>query len=83
MTSLAFVLGALPLLMSTGAGSGARSAIGSAVVGGMISGTALAIFLVPLLFVMVMKVFARKVIPPIDTPALDIDHAVTHQDTLQ
>jgi multidrug efflux pump len=83
MTSLAFVLGALPLLMSTGAGSGARSAIGSAVVGGMISGTALAIFLVPLLFVMVMKVFARKVTPPIDTPALDIDHAVTHQDTLQ
>jgi multidrug efflux pump len=60
MTSLAFVLGALPLLTSTGAGAGARSALGSAVVGGMISGTVLAIFFVPLLFVVVMKLFARR-----------------------
>jgi hydrophobe/amphiphile efflux-1 (HAE1) family protein len=60
MTSLAFVLGSLPLLTSTGAGAGARSALGSAVVGGMISGTVLAIFFVPLLFVVVMKLFARR-----------------------
>jgi multidrug efflux pump len=64
MTSLAFVLGALPLLTSTGAGAGARSALGSAVVGGMISGTVLAIFFVPLLFVVVMKLFARREAQP-------------------
>jgi multidrug efflux pump len=60
MTSLAFVLGALPLMLSTGAGAGARSALGAAVIGGMISGTVLAIFFVPLLFVVVMKLFARQ-----------------------
>ena len=64
MTSLAFVLGALPLLTSTGAGAGARSALGSAVVGGMISGTVLAIFFVPLLFVVVMKLFAGRAAQP-------------------
>ena len=71
MTSLAFVLGTLPLLTSTGAGAGARSALGSAVVGGMISGTVLAIFFVPLLFVVVMKLFARQVIPPTAAQAFD------------
>jgi hydrophobe/amphiphile efflux-1 (HAE1) family protein len=68
MTSLAFVLGALPLLTSTGAGAGARSALGSAVVGGMISGTVLAIFFVPLLFVVVMKLFER----PARQPTLEL-----------
>ncbi len=60
MTSLAFILGALPLMLSTGAGAGARSALGAAVIGGMVSGTVLAIFFVPLLFVVVMKLFARQ-----------------------
>jgi multidrug efflux pump subunit AcrB len=68
MTSLAFVLGSLPLLTSTGAGAGARSALGSAVVGGMISGTVLAIFFVPLLFVVVMKLFER----PAKQPTLEL-----------
>lgn len=72
MTSLAFVLGALPLLMSIGAGAGARSALGSAVVGGMISGTVLAIFFVPLLFVVVMKLFAWQTAPKADEPTLDL-----------
>jgi hydrophobe/amphiphile efflux-1 (HAE1) family protein len=71
MTSLAFVLGALPLLTSAGAGAAARSALGSAVVGGMISGTVLAIFFVPLLFVVVMKLFARQVTPT-DAPGFDL-----------
>jgi multidrug efflux pump len=71
MTSLAFVLGALPLLTSTTAGAAARSALGSAVVGGMISGTVLAIFFVPLLFVVVMKLFTRQVRPPA-APALEL-----------
>ncbi|MBL8266535.1 efflux RND transporter permease subunit [Steroidobacter sp.] len=68
MTSLAFILGALPLMLSTGAGAGARSALGAAVIGGMVSGTVLAIFFVPLLFVVVMKLFARQPASPNDAP---------------
>jgi hydrophobe/amphiphile efflux-1 (HAE1) family protein len=68
MTSLAFVLGSLPLMLSMGAGAGARSALGAAVIGGMISGTVLAIFFVPLLFVVVMKLFVRQTPPATDAP---------------
>ena len=57
MTSLAFILGVLPLALSTGAGAGSQNAIGTAVVGGMLSATFLAIFLVPLFFVVVLHVF--------------------------
>jgi multidrug efflux pump len=57
MTSLAFILGVTPLAISTGAGSGSQNAIGTAVVGGMISATVLAIFLVPLFFVVVLGIF--------------------------
>ena len=57
MTSLAFVLGVLPLMLGTGAGAGAQNALGTAVVGGMVSGTVLAIFFVPLFFVMVRRLF--------------------------
>jgi hydrophobe/amphiphile efflux-1 (HAE1) family protein len=60
MTSMAFILGVLPLMLGKGAGSGAQNALGTAVVGGMISGTVLAIFFVPLFFVVVMRLFARK-----------------------
>jgi HAE1 family hydrophobic/amphiphilic exporter-1/multidrug efflux pump len=60
MTSLAFVLGVLPLMVSTGAGAGAQNALGTAVVGGMVSGTALALLFVPLFFVVVQKVFVRR-----------------------
>jgi multidrug efflux pump len=63
MTSLAFALGVLPLALSTGAGSGSQNAIGTGVLGGMISATALGIFFVPLFFVMVRKVFKGKVKP--------------------
>lgn len=59
MTSLAFVLGVLPLVISTGAGSASQNAIGTGVAGGMISGTILAIFLVPVFFVVVSKIVAR------------------------
>ena len=51
MTSLAFILGCIPLAISTGAGSAARSALGTTVVGGMTVATAFSIFLVPVLFV--------------------------------
>ncbi|MFT5060242.1 MAG: multidrug efflux pump [Polaromonas sp.] len=53
MTSLAFSLGVLPLVLSSGAGSGGRTAIGSGVLGGTISATVLGIFFVPLFFVVV------------------------------
>ncbi len=59
MTSLAFVLGVLPLVISTGAGSASQNAIGTGVAGGMISGTVLAIFLVPVFFVVVSKIVTR------------------------
>ncbi len=59
MTSLAFVFGVLPLAISTGPGSGGRHAIGRAVVGGMLSATVLAIFFVPVFFVLVKTLFKR------------------------
>jgi len=60
MTSLAFIFGVLPLAVATGAGAGAQNAIGRAVVGGMLSATALGIFFVPMFFVVVSRLFARK-----------------------
>jgi len=57
MTSLAFVFGTLPLAIATGAGAGARIAIGTSVVGGMISGTFLVILFVPHFFVLVLGAF--------------------------
>ena len=50
MTSLAFILGVLPLAISTGAGAGARHSVGTGVMGGMLAATFLAIFFVPLFF---------------------------------
>lgn len=61
MTSLAFTFGVLPLALSTGAGAVSRQAIGTGVIGGMIGGTVLAIFFVPLLFYIVRKKFPPKV----------------------
>ncbi|MEH8230677.1 efflux RND transporter permease subunit [Aeromonas veronii] len=59
MTSLAFILGVLPLVISSGAGASSRNAIGTGVMGGMISATLLAIFFVPLFFVLVMRYFTK------------------------
>jgi HAE1 family hydrophobic/amphiphilic exporter-1/multidrug efflux pump len=59
MTSFAFVFGVLPLALSTGAGSGGQNAIGWAVVGGMLSATVLAIFFVPLFFLVVKRLFRQ------------------------
>ena len=60
MTSLAFGLGVVPLAISTGVGSGAQNAIGTGVLGGMMSSTFLGIFFVPLFFVIVERLFAKK-----------------------
>ncbi|MDT7953435.1 MAG: efflux RND transporter permease subunit [Acetobacteraceae bacterium] len=60
MTSIAFILGVAPLAIATGAGSGGQNAIGTGVVGGMLSATVLAIFLVPLFFVAILRMFGVK-----------------------
>ena len=57
MTSFAFIFGVLPLAISNGAGSGGQHAIGTGVIGGMVSATVLAIFFVPLFFVLVRRLF--------------------------
>ncbi|TPW30404.1 efflux RND transporter permease subunit [Pararhizobium mangrovi] len=59
MTSLAFTLGVLPLAFATGASAGSQNAIGTGVMGGMISATVLAIFFVPIFFVFVMRLLGR------------------------
>jgi multidrug efflux pump len=60
MTSLAFGLGVLPLAIAAGAGSGAQRAIGTGVLGGMIFGTLLGVFFIPLFYVVVHRLFNRK-----------------------
>ena len=57
MTSLAFILGVLPLVLATGAGSASQRAIGTGVMGGMITATLLAVFFVPVFFVVVRRIF--------------------------
>ncbi|KDB51451.1 hydrophobe/amphiphile efflux-1 (HAE1) family protein [Sphaerotilus natans subsp. natans DSM 6575] len=57
MTSFAFILGVLPLAISTGAGSASQRAIGTGVMGGMITATVLAVFLVPVFFVVIRRLF--------------------------
>src|SRR5512135_451724 len=60
MTSFAFILGVLPLAISTGAGANGRHAIGTGVMGGMITATVLAVFLVPVFFVVIRRIFPSK-----------------------
>jgi multidrug efflux pump len=60
MTSLAFTLGVLPLVLAKGAGSGSQNAIGTGVMGGMLSATFLAIFYVPIFFVIIRNIFKMK-----------------------
>ncbi|MFO7570339.1 MAG: efflux RND transporter permease subunit, partial [Smithellaceae bacterium] len=60
MTSLAFGFGVLPLTITTGAGAGAQNAIGTSVLGGMITATILVVLFVPLFFVLIEKVFGRQ-----------------------
>src|SRR3546814_18319194 len=60
MTSLAFILGVLPLALASSAGSGSQNAIGTSVIGGMLTATFLAIFFVPLFFVAMLQLFRVK-----------------------
>ncbi len=60
MTSLAFGFGVLPLAMTTGAGAGAQNAIGTSVLGGMITATLLVVIFSPLFYVLIENLFGRK-----------------------
>ncbi|AWH87830.1 efflux RND transporter permease subunit [Limnobaculum parvum] len=73
MTSLAFMLGVLPLALSTGAGSGSQNAVGTGVLGGMISATILAIFFVPVFFVVVRRRFSKR------GEDIEHTHAIEHK----
>ncbi|MGI4730254.1 MAG: efflux RND transporter permease subunit [Janthinobacterium lividum] len=74
MTSLAFIFGVFPLAIANGAGAGGQNAIGRAVVGGMFSATVLAIFFVPMFFVVVLRLFGQHG----DHGQGDADAHVTH-----
>ena len=65
MTSFAFILGVMPLVISTGAGSASRNAIGTGVAGGMFAATAIGIFLIPVFYVVVRRIFkgGAKAVP--------------------
>jgi len=60
MTSMAFIVGTLPLALSSGAGANSRISIGSGIVGGTLTATVLAIFFVPLFFVIVRRIFPKR-----------------------
>jgi multidrug efflux pump len=60
MTSFAFILGVMPLVISTGAGSASQNAIGTGVAGGMLAATVLGIFFVPVLYVVVRRIFKAR-----------------------
>ena len=63
MTSMAFILGVLPLAIASGAGSESQNAIGVGVMGGMISATVLAVVFVPVFFVLIYRLFVRRATP--------------------
>jgi multidrug efflux pump len=69
MTSMAFLLGVLPLAIASGAGSASQNSIGTGVIGGTLAATFLATFLIPMFFVVVMKKLTKEETPPGDKPA--------------
>ncbi|MGN6553817.1 MAG: efflux RND transporter permease subunit, partial [Verrucomicrobiota bacterium] len=71
MTSLAFILGVMPLVLTRGAGSASQNAIGTGVAGGMFAATALGIFMVPVFYVVVMRLFKRKPKPQSPQPSAE------------
>jgi len=77
MTSLAFMFGVFPLVIASGAGAQSRIEIGTAVIGGMLTATVLAIFYIPLFFVLVRKIFRHHDLTPEERAAAD---AQRHQE---
>ncbi|CAI3787304.1 putative efflux pump membrane transporter TtgB [Pseudomonas sp. MM227] len=82
MTSLAFILGVVPLAISSGAGSGSQHAIGTGVIGGMITATVLAIFWVPMFYVAVSSMFKSKYDKEHEKDKGN-DKAITHEEAGQ
>ncbi len=81
MTSLAFILGVLPLAVATGAASQARNTIGWTVFGGMLAATTLAIFVVPVLFVLISKLsYSKKKLEELKLKALGHEHSLPHEE---
>jgi multidrug efflux pump len=74
MTSMAFTLGVLPLFLATGAGSASQRAIGTGVVGGMLTGTLFAVFFVPAFYVLVRWMF-----PPTQRQQMFYRHETENQ----
>ncbi|HWT39091.1 MAG TPA: efflux RND transporter permease subunit [Paraburkholderia sp.] len=77
MTSLAFVLGVLPLAISNGAGSSSQHAIGTGVIGGMLTATFLAVFMIPMFYVVIRSKFSR------DDAALNSEQQDAEEETAQ
>ena len=73
MTSLAFIFGVLPMAIATGASSASQHAMGTAVVGGTLSGTCLAIFFVPLFYVLVAEFMKKSATSTADAPVSGSD----------
>ena len=72
MTSLAFGFGILPLVITTGAGAGAQNAIGTGVLGGMITATILVLIFAPLFYVLIEKLFGKR--KKLEAIKMDDDH---------
>jgi HAE1 family hydrophobic/amphiphilic exporter-1 len=71
MTSLAFILGVVPLVLASGAGAVSRQTIGWTVLGGMLAATGLAVFIVPVLFVLITRLAYGKKLTNISKPSED------------
>jgi HAE1 family hydrophobic/amphiphilic exporter-1 len=67
MTSFAFIFGCLPLWFATGSGAVARRVLGSTVIGGMIAASGIAIFLIPVTFYVIERLFAGRKEEPVTT----------------
>ena len=80
MTSMAFILGVLPLAISSGAGSGSQHAIGSGVIGGMISATILGIFFIPLFYLWIRSIFKGQP-RPASSESISSSHTQSSLDT--
>lgn len=82
MTSFAFILGVLPLAFAEGAGAVARSTIGWTVLGGMLAATLLAIFIVPVLFVLISRLaYGKKKLEELRLKALEVDQGIPYDET--
>lgn len=78
MTSMAFILGVVPLVIASGAGAASRHSIGTGVMGGMLAATFLAIFFVPLFFVLVRKLSTRRDHVRVGEPARQAPEGLPH-----